>query len=202
MKKTIQYTLVAAGLLGVLLLSNKLAAADDSTCSMCSMTSRIACSAMSMTTPLTFKLMAADSSAAAGASGSAGTNSALMEPVKSVYDHYLAIQKDLANDSLTGVAANATAMAKEVEGDSMKMLPAAVATEAQALGQAKDLESARAAFKPLSDDLIKYLADHGAKSAYVQVYCPMARASWLQDDKTVRNPYFGSAMSGCGVIQE
>jgi hypothetical protein len=189
MKKTIQYTLVAAGLLGVLLLSNKLAAADDSTCSMCSMTSKIACSAMSMTTP-------------AGADGTAGMNPALMEPVKSVYDHYLTIQKALANDSLTGVAENAGAMAKAVDGDSMKMLPASVATDAEALCQAKDLESARAAFKPLSDDLIKYLADHGAKSAYVQVYCPMKRASWLQEDKTVRNPYFGSAMSGCGVVQE
>ncbi|HWY30051.1 MAG TPA: DUF3347 domain-containing protein [Candidatus Acidoferrum sp.] len=189
MKKTIQYTLVVAGLLGVLLLSNRLAAADDSTCSMCAMTSRIACSAMAMTAP-------------AGAGGTEATNSALMEPVKAVYDHYLTIQKALANDSLTGVAENAGAMAKAVEGDGTKMLPAAVATEAEALSQAKDLESARAAFKPLSDDLIKYLADHGAKSAYVQVYCPMKRASWLQDDKTVRNPYFGSAMSECGVIQE
>jgi Cu(I)/Ag(I) efflux system membrane fusion protein len=54
----------------------------------------------------------------------------------------------------------------------------------------------------LSDALIKYLADHKVRSAYVEVYCPMARASWLQADKNVNNPYMGQAMSGCGEIKE
>ena len=129
-------------------------------------------------------------------------NPALMEPVKSVYDHYLSIQAGLAKDSLAGVAENAGAIASAVQGDSMKMLPAAVATEAEALAQARDLKTARAAFKPLSDSLINYLADHKAKGAYVQVYCPMARANWLQADKTVNNPYFGQAMASCGEIKE
>ena len=81
------------------------------------------------------------------------------------------------------------------------MLPAEVGTEAEALTQVKDLQAARAAFKPLSNSLIKYLADHKAKEAYVQVYCPMADASWLQADKNVKNPYMGQAMSECGEIQ-
>ena len=34
-----------------------------------------------------------------------------------------------------------------------------------------------------------------------EVYCPMAKASWLQADKTVRNPYFGPAMLDCGQIK-
>ncbi len=131
----------------------------------------------------------------------AADHSALMEPVKSVYDHYLKIQTDLSNDSLTGVAGEADAIAKAVQGDSMKMLPATVVTEAAALAQAKDLKTARAAFKPLSDSLIKYLADHQAKGAYVQVYCPMARASWLQADKNVNNPYLGKEMPTCGEIK-
>jgi Cu(I)/Ag(I) efflux system membrane fusion protein len=127
--------------------------------------------------------------------------SALMEPVKSVYDHYLAMQAGLASDSLTGVADNADAIAKAVRGDAMKMLPEATATQAEALAQATDLGAARAAFKPLSDTLIKYLADHQIKDAYVRVYCPMARASWLQKDNSVNNPYMGKSMSGCGEIQ-
>lgn len=132
----------------------------------------------------------------------AADNPALMEPVKSVFDHYLKIQGDLANDSLTGVAGEAGAIAKALEGDSMKMLPAAVATEADALAQARDLQTARAAFKPLSNSLIKYLADHQAQDAYVEVYCSMARASWLQADKKVSNPYFGQAMPTCGTIKK
>ena len=128
-------------------------------------------------------------------------NPALMEPVKSVFNHYLKIQGDLANDSLKGVAENAGAIAKAVDGDKMKMLPATVATEAEVLAKAPDLKSARAAFKPLSDSLIKYLADHKAKGPYVKVYCPMAGASWLQADKHVANPYMGKEMATCGEIQ-
>ncbi|MGH7954084.1 MAG: DUF3347 domain-containing protein, partial [Limisphaerales bacterium] len=104
---------------------------------------------------------------------SAADNFALMKPVKSVYDHYLKIQTALAEDSLIGVPENANAIAKAVEGDSMKMLPATVGIHAKVLAKAPNLKSARAAFKPLSDSLIKYLADHNAKGAYVEVYCPM-----------------------------
>ena len=132
--------------------------------------------------------------------GARADNSALTAPVKSVYDHYLTIQASLAKDSLSGVAGNADAIAKAVQTDA-KLLPAAVATEAEALARTSDLKSARAAFKPLSDSLIQYLADHKARDAYVQVYCPMARASWLPADRHVNNPYFGQAMATCGEIQ-
>lgn len=150
------------------------------------------------------KLKAAEGtmpSCCGGMAESMSDHSALMEPVKSVYDHYLTIQVALAKDSLTGVAENAGAIAKAVQGDDMKMLPVAVATEAETLAKASDLKAARAAFQPLSDSLIKYLADHNAKDAYVQVYCPMARASWLQTDKNVNNPYLGQEMPTCGQIK-
>jgi hypothetical protein len=125
---------------------------------------------------------------------------ALTAPVKSVYGDYLKIQVSLANDSLAGVTQNAEAIAKAVRTDA-KTLPTAVATEADALARVSDLRSARAAFKPLSDSLIRYLADHKVKGGYVQVYCPMARASWLQADKNVNNPYLGKEMPTCGEIK-
>lgn len=128
-------------------------------------------------------------------------SAALKEPVKSVYTHYLKIQASLANDSLDGVAENAGAIAEAVEGDSMKMLPSSVAAEAQTLAKASNLKSARAAFKPLSALLIQYLTDHNAKHAYVEVYCPMADASWLQANQHISNPYFGLEMPTCGEIK-
>jgi Protein of unknown function (DUF3347) len=154
-----------------------------------------------MKTKLLFPLCAAVIGLLAATGARAMDNSALMEPVKSVYGHYLKIETSLANDSLNGVAENANAISKAVESDSMKMLPSAVATEAQALAKASDLKSARAAFKPLSDSLIQYLADHKAKDAYVQVYCPMANASWLQTSKSVSNPYYGKDDLTCGEIK-
>src|SRR5690349_11329206 len=108
----------------------------------------------------------------------------LMEPVKSVLDNYLAIQKELVKDSIKGVDEHANAIAKAVKGDDMKMLPPEVAAQAEALAKAKDLKAAREADKPLSASLIKYLADNKTgKGMYHEAYCPMVKASWLQTEK-------------------
>jgi hypothetical protein len=126
-----------------------------------------------------------------------------MEPVKSVYDHYLKVQTALAGDSLKGVDENASAIAKAVRTDDMKMLPAEVAQEADKLVKSKDLKAAREAFKPLSDSLVKYLADNKVpKGTYHQAYCPMVKASWLQTDKSIKNPYMGKSMLTCGEFQD
>jgi hypothetical protein len=82
------------------------------------------------------------------------------------------------------------------------MLPPKVAQQVEALSKAKDLETARATFKPLSESLIQYLKDQKVPpGAYHEVYCPMAKASWLQTDKTVMNPYMGKAMIHCGQLK-
>jgi hypothetical protein len=127
-------------------------------------------------------------------------DSALTAPVKSVYDDYLKIQASLANDSMDRVAENADAIVKAIHADA-NVLPKEIASEAEVVAKASDLTAARTAFKPLSSSLVQYLADHHAKDAYVQVYCSMAKANWLQADKNVKNPYLGQAMSGCGEIQ-
>ncbi|SRR5258706_964606 len=127
---------------------------------------------------------------------------ALMEPVKSVLDHYLAIQKELAKDSTKGVDEHANAIAKAVKGDEMKMLPPDVANQAETLAKAKDLKAAREADKPLSASLIKYLADNKAgMGTYHEAYCPMVKASWLQTEKAIKNPYMGKAMVSCGELK-
>jgi hypothetical protein len=127
---------------------------------------------------------------------------ALMQPVKSVYDSYLKIQAELAKDSLKGVDENANAIAKAVRGDEMKMLSPDVAKQAEALAKANDLKAAREAFKPLSASLVKYLANNKAgKGMYHEAYCPMVKASWIQTEKDIRNPYMGKEMLTCGVLK-
>lgn len=138
-----------------------------------------------------------------GAAGEpAQSRQAFMQPVQSVFDNYIEVQAALAQDSLQGIGGAAGAMAKAVRGDSMKMLSPKVAEQADALGRAKDLPAARTAFKALSESLISYLQAHKVPAGvYYVVYCPMARASWLQTTKTVMNPYMGKAMSRCGQIK-
>ena len=125
---------------------------------------------------------------------------ALKQPVKSVLEHYLKMQAALADDSMTGVASNAAAIAKAVKDDKSKMLSSEVAEQAEAIAKAKELPDAREAFKSLSESLIKYLADHQVDtSTYREYYCPMQEASWLQTEKETANPYLGSSMPGCGL---
>src|SRR6266853_138524 len=85
----------------------------------------------------------------------AADNPALMEPVKSVLDNYLKIQTELVKDSIKGLDEHANAIAKAVKGDEMKMLSPDVAKQADTLAKAKDLKTAREAFKPLSASLVK-----------------------------------------------
>jgi len=145
---------------------------------------------------------AADSITVPKPMADAAESPAMMEPVKSVYDDYLKIQSALAKDSLAGIPENAGAMAKAIKGDDMKMLSPEIARQSEALADAKDLKAARKAFKPLSESLIKYLADHKVKSgSYTEAYCPMAEASWLQAGKKISNPYMGQEMLTCGEIK-
>jgi len=127
---------------------------------------------------------------------------ALTEPVKSVFANYLKIESALANESAVGIGFNASAIANAVRGDSTKMLPLKVAKQAEILAGTRNLSSAREAFKPLSKSLIQYLADHNIASAYVEVYCPMVKASWIQKDKKINNPYMGGSMRSCGTIKQ
>ncbi len=127
---------------------------------------------------------------------------ALPKPVQAVFDSYIKIQTALAQDSMQGVSANATAIAKSVQSDFLKTFSADVAKQADALAKASDLKSAREAFKPLSDSLIKYLGENKAhRGHYVQVFCSMANARWLQAGSVVSNPYYGKSMARCGKIE-
>ena len=132
----------------------------------------------------------------------AADNPALMEPVKSVLDHYLMIQTELAKDSVKGLDEHANSIAKAVKGDDMKMLSPDVAKQADTLAKTKDIKAAREAFKPLSASLVKYLADNKiGKGTYHEAYCPMVKANWLQTEKDIKNPYMGKSMLDCGVLK-
>ena len=77
-----------------------------------------------------------------------------------------------------------------------------VGVQAETLAKATDLKAAREAFKPLSASLAKYLADNKAgKGIYHEAYCPMVKASWLQTEKAIKNPYMGRKMLDCGELK-
>ena len=140
--------------------------------------------------------------AVGAAEASAAVKPAFGGPLQSVLDEYLKVQGALAQDSVAGVSVAGSAMAKAIRGDAKKTLSLEVAQQAEVLAKAKDVEGARAAFKPLSESLIQFVKGQKAAAGTYHVgYCPMANASWLQTGKTVVNPYMGKGMLHCGQIK-
>lgn len=72
--------------------------------------------------------------------------------------------------------------------------------------ETKDIESFRLAFAALSSELVRIVKMFGPirSEPIYALRCPMAfdnrGATWLQQDKAVRNPYFGKAMPTCGDV--
>ncbi|MFA7005147.1 MAG: efflux RND transporter periplasmic adaptor subunit [Verrucomicrobiia bacterium] len=141
--------------------------------------------------------------AIAGMSGShqhdAVTSKQPAEAVSGVLAQYTKIQTALAADSLVGVAEAAQSIAKILADEPMKM--PALASQAGAVADAKDIAAVRERFKPLSASLIQFLKQEKVKTGkYSEVYCDMAKASWLQTNRVVKNPYYGREMLECGEI--
>ena len=69
---------------------------------------------------------------------------------------------------------------------------------ARSVAGAGDIETMRARFKPLSE----FLAALDLPKGFARAYCPMydKGSNWVQRDSPIRNPYYGSAMLTCGVI--
>lgn len=111
---------------------------------------------------------------------------------ETVLVHYLKVQSALARDSMKNVSASVQAIAAAVRADETTSLPTAIADQADALAEAKNLANARKAFKSLSESIIAYFKANGSpQGTYFEVYCPIAKASWLQTGETVKNPYLG-----------
>lgn len=127
-----------------------------------------------------------------------------------VLTEYLEVHKALAADSEKGVPETAKkleAFAKKLDAGTVagehaahyKDLPGAITTAARALAAAKGLDAQREAFKGLSKPMAMWATMSKPAGVYV-VFCSMAKASWLQTDKAIANPYMGSKMLTCGEI--
>jgi hypothetical protein len=124
---------------------------------------------------------------------------------------YLQIQAGLAGDDLTtaksGANAYLAAMKSAPEGEADEE-SSDLRTPAEKIAAAANIEAARAAFLTLSNELtslVKHVGTTGSTALFV-AHCPMAfggkGGDWIQADKTVSNPYYGSRMLRCGGIKE
>lgn len=111
-----------------------------------------------------------------------------------ILDAYTAVSTALAADDLTAAQKASKELAATAKADHPDL-----AKKAEEVAAADSLETAREKFKPLSEDATK-LAE--GKEGYYVMTCPMAGADWVQKDKQVANPYYGSKMLRCGSIKK
>ncbi len=109
-------------------------------------------------------------------------------------DAYIAAQEALAADNFAAAKTAMDALAASAEGEIEKLAADAAAVET--------IKLMRAAFKPLSEAVVK--GDY--PKGYAIAFCPMADndkgAHWIQKDGKIMNPYFGSRMLHCGTFKK
>ena len=130
------------------------------------------------------------------------TGSALAaELPAALVDPFVRVQTALAADQFDGLATHARAI--EAAATALGRNADAIAAGAKKLAAAKDIAAARTAFGEMSTALVAYAEK--TKSTFGAgvrlAYCPMADKPWIQRDKELKNPYYGSAMLTCGSFK-
>ena len=132
-----------------------------------------------------------------------------------IVDLYLQLKSALVNDDFPKAKTAAEKLNRQMTNTSMKSFKGKShdvwmqeLTKIQsALGQMKDIDSARGQLETVSEGILKLLkaTHYSGRTIYVD-FCPMANnnqgAIWLSGEEDIKNPYFGSAMLGCGEIHE
>ncbi len=103
---------------------------------------------------------------------------------------YVIAQEALAADDFDGAQTALSTLTTIADGTVLPL--------AESAASAADIVAMRAEFKPLSE----FLAGMELPTGFARAYCPMydGGSNWLQTDGPVRNPYYGSVMLTCGVV--
>jgi len=140
------------------------------------------------------------------------------ESLREFYREYLQAQAALALDDFSAAQSALVRLEVSLTLANEDSLPAGLRREAEAqhsriqsaIEHVDHMQSApelRVAFEELSNAAIALARTFGQPGEFAlhEAFCPMAfddtGASWLQFGETIKNPYFGSEMLGCGEIR-
>lgn len=144
---------------------------------------------------------------------------ALKRAVTEFFREYIEVQKALGGDSPKEAGASADRLlslpveekAAELDLDTLevwKELKGNLVEAARFISEERDIQKQREHFVSLSGAMESMVRRFGPMTAVTvrRFYCPMAfdnkGAYWLQEEKIVLNPFFGSAMLRCGEMIE
>jgi Cu(I)/Ag(I) efflux system membrane fusion protein len=136
-----------------------------------------------------------------------------------LYDEYLAFVSGLAADNAESARTAAARLFKALEAVDMGQLTGEahmawmglvpeLQSAAEAVANADHMEALRASLPALTTSVATAIRSFGIGegTSVLRFHCPMAfdgaGADWLQSTTATANPYFGSAMPGCGELVE
>ena len=125
------------------------------------------------------------------------------EPLLSAYYN---LKDALVSSNAIVAATNAATLAKVIKEAGNETVnentSALLLNDVTAISQSKDIKLQREKFATLSANMVELAkkVKLSAQPVYEQ-YCPMKKASWLSNDKAIKNPYYGNAMLTCGSVK-
>ncbi len=145
------------------------------------------------------------------------TQSSLAKIMDEFITAYFSIRTKLAGDSIEDINNDIDLMERKIAGIKEESSSLAEDTGSRLMKQinhlghlikdlkGKGLNGTRESFKSLSMEMIKYVNEFHSKiidtrKAYT-FFCPMANGRWLQESDKIGNPYHGSEMFRCGILE-
>lgn len=141
------------------------------------------------------------------AQNSFAQDSATTSQAPQILSLYYNIKNALVAGNANAAASSAEAFVKAVNGIDHKLISEGnintLVKDGTAISQTKDLKEQRMYFADLSTNMLAVAkAVKLTDQPVYEAFCPMKKAYWLSSDKTIKNPYFGSAMLTCGKVVE
>jgi len=137
--------------------------------------------------------------------------------LKLVYDNYFALKDALVNsdrklastiakDLLSNIhAVNMSKLSTEAHSVWMEVMKDLI-FDTEHIEKTKDLDSQRDHFMRLSKNMYSLMKVSKCEEPVFYQFCPMANdgkgANWLSKENTIKNPYYGAQMLGCGKTAE
>lgn len=120
--------------------------------------------------------------------------------LETAYKNYIVLKDALVSSNKDEAKNAAIQLQKSMEGVADGKM---VADEAGKLASAGSLDEQRKAFSDVSNMMAMLLKGGKLSMGMIYVeYCPMAKASWLSNEKEIKNPYYGDQMLNCGSVKE
>lgn len=137
--------------------------------------------------------------------------------LKAVFENYFAIKDALVKTDENTASVKAKELTSAINAVKMETLKTDehavwmkvhvnLIDETTQISDTKNIENQRAHFAILSKKMYQLIKVSKQESPIYFQHCPMANdgkgADWLSKENTIKNPYFGSTMLGCGKTVE